>query len=334
LFAFYAIRAELQAARELAEQLLSLAQREDDPALLLEAHRELGWTSFVYGELALAREQLEQTIALYDPQQHRSHAVLYGGNPGMAALSWQSLVLWLLGYPDQALDKSCQALTLARKLSHPYSLALTLSANTWIHEFRRDRHAVQERAEELITLSTEQFFSQLLAWGIMARGWALAEQGEIEEGIKQTRQALADLLAVGSLLFAPYHRAALAEAHVNAGQVEEGLSALGKALAAVDKTGERWWEAELHRLQGELLLVQGAADAQVETCFHQALEISRGQQAKSLELRAATSLSRLWRGQGKRSEARQMLQEIYGWFTEGFDTADLQDARALLEELA
>jgi class 3 adenylate cyclase/predicted ATPase len=334
LWVVYFIRGELQAAGELAEQLLSLAQREDDPAPIMEAHRLLGATLFELGELSPARAHLEQVITLYDPQEHRSHAFLYGQDPAMAALSYGTWIVWLLGYPGQALDKGRRALTLAQELSHPYSVAYALIANAWVHQFRREVQGVAERAEAAITLCTEQGFFEFGAWGAITRGWALAEQGQAEEGTAQIRQVLADLRAVGSRLFAPHHRAMLAEAHANAGQAEEGLSALAEALAIVDKTGERWWEAELHRLKGELLLMQGAAEAEVEACFHQALEISRGQQAKSLELRAATSLSRLWWGQGKKSEACRMLQEIYGWFTEGFDTADLQDAKALLAELA
>src|SRR3990172_7768854 len=279
LWAYYLIRGDLQTTRELAEELLSLGQREDEPAPLMEAHRLLEATLFELGELSLARSHFEEVIALYDPQEHRSHAFLYGQDPGVAALGYGAWIMWLLGYPDQALDKSRRALTLARELSHPYSMAYALITATWVHEFRRETQAVQERAEAGVALSTEQGFFQFLAWGTITRAWALAEQGQAAEGIAQIRQVLADLRAVGSLLFVSHQRAMLAEAHANAGQVEEGLSALAEALAAVDKTGERWWESELHRLKGELLLMQGAADAQGETCFHQALEISRGQQA-------------------------------------------------------
>jgi predicted ATPase len=200
-----------------------------------------------------------------------------------------------------------------------------------LHQFRREAQAVQERAEALMTLSTEQGFPYWLAFGTILRGWALTAQGEGAEGIAQINQGLAAHRATGAELHRPHFLSLLAEAYGKVGQPEEGLTVLVEALEIVDNAGERNWEAELYRRKGELLLEQqGQKVGEAEACFRKALDIARRQQAKSLELRVAMSLSRLWQQQGKQEEAHQLLAEIYGWFTEGFDTADLQEAKALL----
>ncbi len=194
---------------------------------------------------------------------------------------------------------------------------------------------VQERAEAVMAVSTEHGFPHWLAQGTILRGWALTAQGEGAEEIAQMRQGLAAYKALGGKVHRPYFLSLLAEADGKVGQPEDGLTLLGEALAIVDNTGERNWEAELHRRKGELLLMQqGQKVGEAEECFRQALDIACRQKAKSLELRAAMSLSRLWQQQGKQEEAHQLLAEIYGWFTEGFDTADLKEAKVLLEELA
>jgi TOMM system kinase/cyclase fusion protein len=343
LCAFYLVRAELPTARELGEQLLTLAQSVQDSVLLLEAHRALGNTGFWLGEVASARDHLEQGIALYYPQQHRALAYLSGQDPGVVCLSYVAWVLWYLGYPDQALKRSQEALTLAQELSHPYSLAFALVGAAWLHQCRREAHEAQEQAEAVITLSTEQGFPFSLAMGTILQGWALAAQGQGEEGIAQLRQGLVAYRATGAELRRPYYLALLAEAYGKGGEAEEGLKVLTEALAAVDKNGERMYEAELYRLKGELTLKsivktsqnksQASLGSEAEECFLKAIEVARKQQAKSLELRAVMSLSRLWQQQGKKSKAGQILAEIYGWFTEGFDTKDLQEAKALLQEL-
>jgi predicted ATPase len=334
LYVFYLIRAELQTARGVAEQFLNLAQSLQDLAALVVAHRSVGVTLFYIGEFTSAREHLEQGIALYDSQQHHSYTFLYGFNPKVVCLTHVACTLWHLGYPDYALKRSNEALTLARELSHPLSLALALSQTAMFHQFCREGEATQERAEAAITLSTEQGFLYWLAMGTILRGRVLAEQGQGEKGVIQMRQGLAAYRATGAELARPYFLALLAEAYGKGGQAEEGLTVLSEALTAVHKTGERWWEAELYRLKGELLLALSKENqAEVEACFCQAIDIARHQSAKSLELRAVMSLSRLWQKQGKQEEARQVLAEIYGWFTEGFDTADLQEAKTLLEEL-
>jgi predicted ATPase/class 3 adenylate cyclase len=331
LWLFYMVRAELQTTRELAEQLFTLAQREQDSSLLLEAHRVLGTTMLWLGEMAPARAHLEQGMALYDPQQHRSHAFVYGQDPGVACRSFAAWPIWVLGYPDQALQSIHEALTLAQELTHPFSLVYALTMAAVLHQFRREAQAVQERAEALMTLSTEQGFPYWLAFGTILRGWALTAQGEGAEGIAQINQGLAAHRATGAELHRPHFLSLLAEAYGKVGQPEEGLTVLVEALEIVDNAGERNWEAELYRRKGELLLEQqGQKVGEAEACFRKALDIARRQQAKSLELRVAMSLSRLWQQQGKQEEAHQLLAEIYGWFTEGFDTADLQEAKALL----
>ncbi len=333
LHRFYLLRAELQTAQELSGKFLSLAQHVQDPELRLEAHRVLWQTLAWFGEFPLARAYLEQGMALYDAQQHHSHAFLYVRDPGVDCYSYAAWVLWLLGYPDQALQRSTAALTLARELSHPFSLASTLDFAGVLHNFRQEGQATQEQAEAAMALSTEQGFPHWLAMGTILRGWALARPRE--EGTAQIRQGLAAWRAAGAELARPYFLTLLAETCEQGGPAEEGLSILAEALAAVHKTGERFYEAELYRLQGELLLARSTRQtAEAEICLHQALDIARRQQAKSLELRAAMSLSRLWQRQGKRAAARQLLAEIYDWFTEGFDTADLQEAKVLLEELS
>jgi predicted ATPase len=238
------------------------------------------------------------------------------------------------GYPDQALRRSHEALLLAQELSHPPSLAAVLFYVALIHCNRREAPATQERAEAAIALASAQGLPQWLTVGRLLQGWALAMQGQGEEGIAQIRPSLAAWRAMGSGLAVSHYLVLLAEAYGRAGQAEEGLRLLAEALVHVDTTGEVYWAAEVYWLKGDLLLRQAIPDeAQAETCLHQALDIARHQQTRSWELRAAVSLARLWQQQGKRDEARELLIPIYGWFTEGFDTADLQEARALLDEL-
>jgi predicted ATPase len=273
--------------------------------------------------------------------------------------------LWFLGYPAQSLKRSQEAVALAEELSHPFSLAYALGNAALIHLLRREEQLARERAEVVMSLATDQGFPYALAIGTMVRGEALTHQGQVEEGIAQMQQGLAAYRAMGTELRLTWALALLAEAYGKGGQVEEGLSVLAEALATVDSTGERFYEAELYRLKGELTLNQssvqrlvssvehphsarplrrgafrlpppsgGNPQLEAEACFLKAIEIAQKQQAKSLELRAVMSLSRLWQQQGKQREAHGMLADVYGWFTEGFDTKDLQEAKALLAELS
>jgi predicted ATPase len=335
LLVFNIVRGQVQTAYELAEQLLRLAQSQQDPAFLMLAYYMLGLTLVHLGAPASAHAHLAQTIALYNFPQHRSLAFLYGVDVGVASRIYAAWALWMFGYPDQALQRSHEALTLAREVSHPYSLALALDYAAYLHQFRREGQAARERAEEAITLATEQGFPFWLGIGTTLRGWALAAGGEGVEGTAQMRQGLSIFRTTGSELMQPYLLALLAETCAKAGQTEAGLVALAEALAVLHTTGERFYEAELYRLKGELLLQQAVPEEpQAEACFRQALDVACWQQAKSLELRAAMSLSRLWQRQGRRAVAHALLAPIYGWFTEGFDTVDLQEARMLLDALA
>jgi class 3 adenylate cyclase/predicted ATPase len=336
LLAFHFVRAEYQTARELGEQLLRLAQRQDD--LLPEAHRALGQILPWLGELDTAQEHLDAGITLYDPQRHRSLAFLYGTDMGVVCLSYAAITLWYRGFPDQALERSREAVALARELAHPFSLAYALTFMAWIHLSRREASAAQEWAEALIALATEHGFPFWLALGMLQRGWALADQGRGAKGIAQMRQGLDTYRTTGAELARPTLLAWLAEGYAKANQPEEGLAVLAEALAAAAKSGERLYEAELHRLRGELLLrtaEEGGspAAAEAERCFRQAIAIARRQGAKSWELRAGTSWSRLLRQEGRPAEAWELLAPICGWFTEGLNTPDLREARALREQL-
>jgi predicted ATPase len=328
------VRGELQTAREFAEQLLSLAQRQQDSAPLLSAYRAMGQTVYWQGELAQARAYLEQGIALYDPQRHGSLAFHYGQDVGVGLRNFGAHVLWHLGYPDQAVARMQEALTLARELSHPFSLAHALDHAAWLHQYRREERLTQEQAEADMALCREQGFSFYLAHGTILRGWALGAQGRRAEGMTLMHEGMATWRAMGVALLLPRDHIMLAETYGESGQAEEGLRLLAEALVTMHQQGSYLWEPELYRVTGELLLRQTVPDApEAERCFRQALDIARRQEAKSLELRAAMSLARLWQRQGKRAEARQLLAPIYGWFTEGRDTTDLQEAKALLEAL-
>jgi len=232
------------------------------------------------------------------------------------------------------LGRSQEAVTLAQQVAHPFSLSFALSFTALFHQYRREVQAAQEHAEAAIRLAKEQGFPDWMAFGSLIRAWALAQQGQAQEGIEQIHLGLTTYRATGAEIWRPYLLALLAEVHGTLGEPEEGLTLLTEALTLVDTTGQRWYEPEQYRLKGALLLQQSSDhQAEAEACFHHALEIAQNQQAKSFELRAATSLARLWQQQGKRQEAHDLLAPVYGWFTEGFDTADLQDAKALLDTL-
>jgi predicted ATPase/DNA-binding winged helix-turn-helix (wHTH) protein len=335
LWRFYLIRAELQTAHNLGERLLSLVQNAQESQLLIEGHRALGTTLFYLGKLASARTHLEHGIALCDSQQDRSHTVLFVNNPEVTRLSHAAWALWLLGYPDQAMRRSNEALTLARELSHPFSLAYARYFAAALHQSCRRIQAAQDQAESVIALSIEQGFELWLAAGTIFRGRALAEHGQAEEGITQIRDGIEATRATGAELWQPYLLSLLAEAYAKVGETEKGLIVLAEALAKAHNNGELFYEAELHRLEGELLLTLPTDNTQkAEACFDRAIQLARLQDAKSLELRAVMSMSRLWLKQDKGEQARKVLSEIYYWFAEGFETADLKETKTLLEELS
>jgi predicted ATPase len=358
LRAVYLSQGDYQTARGLAEQCLRLVQSGQDPTMLLLAHFGIGTTLYFLGEFPLSREHLEQALALYDPRRHNPQVSRAPVDLRIASLTYLAWILWNLGYPEQAVRKSPEALALAQVLSHPQSSVWALNLGAKVHLYRREGPAVQLQAEAMLRLANKQEFPYWLAEGTMLRGWALAEQGREEEGITQMRQGLADWRALESGVAASYFLSLPVAAYEKGGQIEEGLTILAEALEIVRKTGESLFEAEIYRLKGELTLQKSSVRSQsksevrgpkskktdprsltpdpqteAEACFLKAIEVSQHQQAKSLELRATTSLARLWQQQGKAQQAHKMLFEIYGWFTEGFDTKDLQEAKALLDAL-
>jgi predicted ATPase len=293
------------------------------------------------GEFPLARAHLEHSLALYDPQQHRAYGFVF--DPGVDSLCTLARVLQLLGYPDQALRRSQEALTLARELAHPFSLSVALRAAASVHHRRGELPVAQALHAEGLALCREQGFAQETAQGMLLHGWGLVAQGRQAEGIAQMRQGLDAVRVTGAESDRLWMLSLLAAACRHTGQVEEGLGLVAEALAMVHHMGKHVDASGLYRLKGDLLL-QGSGHtlpsggpghaSEAEACFRQAFEVARRQHAKALELRAAMSLSRLWQRQGKRAEAYDLLAPIYSWFTEGFDTTDLQEAKALLEELA
>jgi class 3 adenylate cyclase/predicted ATPase len=327
-------RAELAAAHEVARELLDLAEEQGEAAAEVVGHRILGTFLFQLGRLAESLAHSESALALYDPVRDRSSRFVYAIDSRVVCLLWLSQALLALGYPEQAQVRQGEALATARELAHPNTIAQALFCDWTLHQLLRDGRAAQAQAEALIALTTEQGLPLWLAAGVVVRGWALADGGRAEHGIAVIRQGLADYRATGAELFSPYFLALLADAYGRADQASAGLIFLADALGGVERTGVRWIEAELHRLRGELRLALPEPDQpEAEACFCRALAVAREQQAKLWELRAATSLARLWRDQSRRNEAHELLAPVYGWFTEGFDTTDLKEAKALLELL-
>jgi predicted ATPase/class 3 adenylate cyclase len=332
---YHVVRAELQTAYALGEQLLSIAQRDQDAVRLVEAYYALGVTSFWLGRFVPARAELEQGIIHYDPHKHRFHIALFGQDGGAVCLCRLAIALWYLGYPEQALCRSHEALTLVQALAHPFSIAYVQLWVALLYHHRRETQNMQEMTDTALAWSTEQGFPYWTSQGTALQGWLRAQQGQVTAGIAQIQQGLVDLQVIGTELMRPYYLSLLADAYGQSGQIMEGLHVLAEALTLVEQHGERWDKAELHRLKGALLLQQSPDNhTEAETCFQQAIAIAQNQQGRSLELRAATSLAKLWQSQGKRDEAYDLLEPVYSWFTEGFDTADLIDAKALLDELS
>jgi adenylate cyclase len=346
-------RGELQTAATLGEQLLSTAQSLQDPTYVSWAYMMCGEISYWMGAFAQAREQCEAGAVLCDPQQRRAHIVLFGNDPEICGRIVVALALWHLGYPDQALAQSRQALDQARALAHPFTLAFALCFSGVLHQLRREVRAAREQAEKVLRIAAERGFALYIAWGKILRGWALAHgqpergagssiQGKVEAGIAagrametgigQMRAGIAAWRAIGAAVTLPSSLASLAQAYGRVGKIGEAVGLLDEALRLVDENGEHCWEAELYRLKGELLLAKGQG-SQAEACFQHGLDVARRQHARSWELRAATSLSRLWQRQGRGTEAREFLRQIYDWFSEGFDTPDLREASALLDAL-
>jgi DNA-binding winged helix-turn-helix (wHTH) protein/predicted ATPase len=335
LWRFYIAQPQFHRAREIGETLLRLAQPAHDPSLSVIAHYALGTTCFWLGAFPAARQHLEESIARYTPDQRGAMVFHIGQDPRVACRAYGAMIVWLLGYPAQALARLHDALAWAHQLSQPFSLAWARCWAAIVSQMRRDVPAVLKHADAAVTLSTEQGFRFWAAQGTVFRGWAFAIQGQGEEGLAQVRQGLAAYRATGAAAFFPYLCTWVAEVYNHLGHTEDGLQVLAEAHTLMEQHEDRWWEAEVCRLRGVLLLRQTMPQqGEAEAWLLRALDVARRKEAKVLELRAAMSLSRLWQRQGQCAAARELLAPIYGWFTEGFDTPDLQEAKALLEELA
>src|SRR5450755_1420742 len=314
------------------DELLGLAQRLGADDLVLEGHHAKWATSLWCGELAAADEHSQEGMSRYDCARHHALAFTFSGHdPGVCAHGNRAISMALLGFPQQAMKLGAEAITLARSLAHPYSLALAMWHCAIVFQVGRQRQGCRDLATELLEVSQEHDFPMMRGAGMFFSGWAAAEGGELEPGIALMEDGLALFSAVRQVT-RPYMLAVLSSAKADLGKPDEGFELLEEALASIEVSGERWWLAELHRLRGRLLAARGQHD-KGEACFRQAIEVSSEQRARMLELRAATSLARLWSDRGKNAEARDLLAPIYGWFTEGFETLDLKEARMLLDEL-
>ncbi|RKU01119.1 hypothetical protein C7H84_22895 [Burkholderia sp. Nafp2/4-1b] len=334
----HVVRGEYALATDLGKQMLGTARDANDPDFLIEAHSALGSCLFLKGDFAAARTHLEQALAIYDPEQHQAHVFAHGVDPGIRALSFLLLTLWFQGYPDQALERSVDALALAKSLAYGPSLAFSLTYIAHLHQLRGEPALAAERAEAVIAVSTEHGLPYWLACGTLFRGWAMSAQGNLQGGIAQMRQGLDAHRAAGGEDQRPYFLALIADSYWRTGDARAALATLDDALAIVEQSGEHCYEAELYRLMGVYLAettsedsAAAASDHQAVDCLHRAIERARRQGARALQLRAASDLARLLQRQGKTAEAKQALSDVYAGFTEGFATNDLREAKALLD---
>ena len=335
LWVYHLVRAEWRQAQDLSEQMLELSERKNDVGYQLEGHRALGMTLLWRGELRRAHERFELGYNAYNPEQHHRHAVVYGNDPGVACLAHGGYVLSVLGHLEQALAHGAKAVALARRQAHPFSVVQALIYCAFIHHTRREPQQVLKFAKESMRLAREHGFPFWLAEARMMDGWAQCEQGAACAGLAQLQQGFTEFLDTGALMDRPRWLSVLAEAHARCNQPDAGLRALTEGLIVVDETGERFYEARLLGLLGDILFLRGGLNAErdAETAYLKSLKVARQQGAKVWELRTATSLTRLWGLQGRAREGLDLLASLYGWFDEGFDTPDLVDAKVLLEGL-
>jgi predicted ATPase len=329
---YHTYRGEFDLALRLDEDLLRLSRQRNDAGGLVLGHFSAGRTLMLTGGLASSRSHLEEVLTLYDPNSHRLLIHETGTHPHVNSLAFLGNVLFCLGFPDRALARCSAAIAEARRLAHQPSLAASLNIGTRVLSLAGDDAALGERVAQLVALATEQGFSQWRAFGTIYGGWVKVKNGDVTEGLSLLRSGSAAYRSTGAEQWMPYHTSLLAGACEIAGQIEEALTLLDDALQIVERTGERWFAAELSRHKGRLLLRQGHTEA-AEELYRKALNIAEEQGAKLWELRAAASLARLRRDRGRHAEARDLLAPVHGWFTEGFDTVDLKEAKALLDEL-
>ena len=333
LFHLYA--ADLDAAQAASNRQLEMAEASGDRGLLFFAHRSAGVSSYPAGDLVGARKNLEQALALYDPDEHRSPAFVYALDPRVVCLDYLARTLFALGFVDQAIHNNDEAIAEARRIRHRISLAHPLFFGGTLRQLCGDREGVRERAEELMTLAEEEKFLFWSAGGTILRAWVEADAGDLESGIRGIREGIGEWQATGAEYMMPYFLALLAEMHIRSRHARDALPLLDEAVGRIERSGERWFEAEVHRITGEAYLTSDQRDEpRAEECFARALQVARAQNARLWQLRAAVSLGRLWRQQAKQTEAHDLLAPVHDWFTEGFDTPDVKEAKALLDELS
>jgi class 3 adenylate cyclase/predicted ATPase len=327
------VHGKLREARALAEEFLELAQPQGDPLVLAVGHRMLAYTAWWQGDFADALEHSRAGLALYHPDQHRICLMRYSQDSGVVCGYVSALAHWALGYPALAVQTMERTIAHARALAHPYSIAITLLFAAQLSQLRRDTVSARTQAEEALAISAEHGLDAVWLWCLLPRGWATAQEGDVPSGIADIREAMSRRRAANIGAVWPWFYALLADAHLQLEQFDEGLAAAEEALGWARRNSEHLYEAEAHRVKGELLFGSTHDPAQAEPCFRHALTAARERRAKSFELRAAISLARLWLQQNRIDDARALLAPVYDWFTEGFDTADLIDAKALLDQL-
>jgi tetratricopeptide (TPR) repeat protein len=333
LWSFHLVRGHLANARGLAENLLALAHHEQSSDLLVEAHRDLGTTYFFLGRFDEAKHHLLTAISLDDPNQNRSLALRYGQDPGITARTYLARTLWILGEVEPVEPLALETIGLARELEHPYTLVFSLYFLSWLYSAVHNTKRTRELTDETIVVSTRYSFALGLAWATTSRGWVLAETGQ-EEGLGTFLHGVAATRAIGARIHDTCTLALLAEIYLRKRRIDEGLATIEEAQKLVVTGGELFWQAELFRLKGELLLSQSDQSVHAaEQCFCEALKIAQDQHANMLELRAATSLARLWKTLNKLDEAKRILTAVYSRFTERVDNRDLIDAKTVLEQL-
>jgi predicted ATPase len=321
--------------RALAAQFLVLAEKQGATVPLMAAHRLLGTSLWATGDIPEGRAHCDQAIALYDPAEHRPLATRFGQDIGVSILSFRSLALWVLGYPERALADAERALDDAREIGHATTLMYALYCASLTHILCRRYAAVGTLVDELVALADEKGALLWKAFGMLQQGGLFALTGKAADSVQTIASALIAFRSTGSTFFVPTYLSSLARAYAELGQFDDAWRCIDEAMTAVETTKERWCEADILRIAGEIALMGPEADAaKAEAYFERALAVARAQQAKSWELRAALSLARLWRDQGRHADAHDLLAPIYGWFTEGFDTLDLKEAKALLDELS
>lgn len=328
------VQGHMPQARALAEEFLQAAEPVHDPLVLSVGHWILAYTAWWQGDVTDVREHSRRGLELYDPEHHLAGIEAYNNNPGIVCGYLDGLSSWVLGYPTEAVRAMDRTVSHAQELGHHYSVGTALLFSAQLFQLRRETEAARSRSEQALAVSMEHDLHALTLWCLLPRGWARAQQGDVAGGIADIREAMDRRRALRMGAVWPWYLTLIAEAYGMLGDVDSGMRALDEALDWVHRNDERLYAAELHRIRGELHLQASPDTTEAEACFHQSLSIARAQQAKSWELRAATSLARLWQHSGRADDARELLSPIYAWFTEGFDTADLIDAKTLLDQLS